>query len=481
MSSNLLDQAVNDEVLAMQLAYTSIVDFRRIYLPAPNERPPAWFHHKWDDILRNGKTHFAVEAFRESAKTQIVIRAHTLYRLMFPSEQYNFIVLIMANQTLASSRLKDISDEFLSHPKLSANLVEVKQKTEKVFHVVVKDLYGKPMEVRIEAHGKGSSIRGLAYGSGYRPNLIICDDLQDTADGMSETVTDKDHTWFLSDVMFLGQEARIFMIGNNLGESCLIERILKHPEYYGFETMRIPIVENGQTNWPDKYTMEFIDQERENFTLLGQMDVWYRERMCEALSPDSQLFKEEYFKYFDWGTLKLNDLNIFTTVDLAISQKKTADYTSVCTVGVNSSNNWFVLDIDYGRYDPTQQIEAIFKAVSKWHPQKLGIEKVAYQASLCHFLEKEMPARNLFFQITPLKAERKKEERIAALQPRFAAGAIWLPRNASFNKELKAQLLAFPKGIHDDLPDSLAYIEQIATNPIKRHHVIYQKRAAGSM
>lgn len=411
----------------------------------------------------------------------LVIRAHTMYRLVFPSEAYNFIVIIMANQTLASARLKDIIADYKSNPKLCANLVEVKKDNEKTFEAVVKDIYGKPINVRIDAYGKGSSVRGLLHGE-TRPKLIIIDDPQDLEDSNSEGVLEKDYNWFLSDIIFLGQKSRIFMIGNNLGESCLIERVIANKEYLGFDTQRLPILYEGESQWPSKYTLEFIDRERETFEKLGKIDTWYRERMCESISPDSQLFKEEYFKVFSWSDLKIPQLNIFITVDLAISQKKTADYTSIMVVGVNQDNHWFLLDCSYGRYDPTQTIEEIFRLVGKWNPQKVGVEKVAYQAAMSHFLEKEMPRRNMFFTIEQLRAARRKEERIAALQPRFAAGAIWRPTDAgAWWEEMKGELLAFPNGIHDDLIDSLAYVEQIAVSPVKRSTRNFHNSYAGSM
>jgi len=130
------------EAEALQLAYESIVDFRRIYLPSPDDCDPAPFHHEWSDILLHGKKHFAIEAFRESAKSVLVIRAHSLYRLVFPSTDYNFIVIIMANQTLASARLKDLADEYLTNPKLCSNLVKVVKNNDKTFEVVVKDIRG---------------------------------------------------------------------------------------------------------------------------------------------------------------------------------------------------------------------------------------------------------------------------------------------------------------------------------------------------
>ncbi|MBQ7215302.1 MAG: phage terminase large subunit, partial [Synergistaceae bacterium] len=191
---------------------------------------------------------------------------------------------------------------------------------------------------------------------------------------------------------------------------------------------------------------------------------WYRERMCQCISPDSQKFKREYFRYYD-KTPNLNELNVYTAVDLAISQKVNADYSAIVTVGVKTGGYWFVLDVEYGRYDPSTTMDAIFSAVQKWRPLSVGIEAVAYQSALSHFLEKEMPKRGIFFRIQPLKAEKKKELRIDAIQPRFAVGTIWFKRNAAWLDKIEGELLAYPHGAHDDVIDALAYMEQMAAEP----------------
>ena len=152
-------------------------------------------------------------------------------------------------------------------------------------------------------------------------------------------------------------------------------------------------------------------------------------------------------------------------MDLAISQKVNADYSAIVTVGVNSGGYWFVLDVEYGRYDPSTTMDAIFSAVKRWRPLSVGIEAVAYQAALSHFLEKEMPKRGIFFRIQPLKAEKKKELRIDNIQPRFVVGTVWFKRNAAWVDKIESELLAYPHGAHDDVIDALAYIEQMATEP----------------
>ena len=49
----------------------------------------------------------------------------------------------------------------------------------------------------------------------------------------------------------------------------------------------MPILKDGKPTWEGKYTIEFVEEEREKYEKLGKIDIWYRERMCEAISPDS--------------------------------------------------------------------------------------------------------------------------------------------------------------------------------------------------
>lgn len=428
-----------------------LVTFRRLFLPAENDCMPAKFHYKWADILLNGKKNFAVEAFRESAKSSLVLRAFPIHILVYPKESLRYGMIIMATQRSASKKLREIADTYLNNPFFRLNLKEIKEQSERAFEVIVFDENNNEVNVRIEAYGCGSSVRGSNWKD-LRPQIIIIDDPQDIETANSDNMLDNDWEWFLSDIYFLSQHGRVFIIGNNLGAKCIIERIMEHKERLNFDAERVPVMDaNMIPAWPEYHPLDKILAEKENFREIGKLGIWFREKMCVAISPDSQMFKKDKFKYFNESERSADGLSRFITVDLAISQALTADFTSICTVSVNADNHWFIEDIDYGRYDPTETIDRIFDAVAKYRPQVVGIEKVAYQAALHHFLQKEMIRRNKFFIIEELKAERKKELRIQALQPRFNMGTIWFKEGADYLAELETELETFPRGLHDKL------------------------------
>lgn len=469
MAKKVIDEA-REIALNLYRGQASLVDFREAFFTAPGDVAPAPFHYEWSDLLLNGKRNMAVMGFRESAKSAYVIRAHTLYRLVYPSQQYSYCVFIMANSTKAEQKLDEIAREYMEHPTLSGNLVEVVRKAGGVFHVKVKNTGGNVIDVRIEAYGKGASIRGLVWKD-RRPGLVIIDDPQDKEDATSESVLEKDWNWFLSDVKFLGKHSRIFLIGNNLGEKCIIQRCVNSSDELGFDVATVPIMdEMEQPLWPDAWTSEEILQERADFAALGKLSIWYMERMCKAVAPETQRFNREDFRYYRPGEADTSRMAIYTTVDLAISKHSDADYTAICTVGVTHENHWFVLDLKYGRWNPSEILDEIFSTVSRWRPIVVGIEAEAYQAAMVHFLEKDMVHRNSFFIVQPLKTRGKRKElRIDMMQPRFKTNTVWFPRGAAFLPELEGELEAFTlqgtTGLHDDLIDALSYMEQLAQPP----------------
>ncbi|MBQ9433765.1 MAG: hypothetical protein IJU26_06065 [Synergistaceae bacterium] len=97
------EQELQSQIEAERRAMQSLIAFRDEYIPSDDDVKPAPFHEEWSNILLNGQENFAIEAFRESAKTQIVIRENLLHALTYPQPNRSYLVIIFANQTLAST------------------------------------------------------------------------------------------------------------------------------------------------------------------------------------------------------------------------------------------------------------------------------------------------------------------------------------------------------------------------------------------
>jgi hypothetical protein len=460
----------------IQIAQRNLVNFRKtVLVTSEDECLPAPFHFEWSELLLKGKTNEAIEAFRESAKTQYVLRAFPQYCLMFPNTDTDYIVLIKKNTTLAENKLKEIEQEYESNPALQANCKKIIEKSGKVFSVDVKKPGGGKINVRIEAYGKGSAIRGLA-NLDRRPKIVICDDLQDSDDAMSDTIMENDWKWFLSDVKFLGQNTRIFMIGNNLGEKCILEQCERYANEVGFNFTRLPVWDKDQVpNWPDKYKKEDIQEEKEAFTRMGRIDVWLRERMCIAVGEETRTFHESDYRYFYSPKDKScpTDRNRCATLDPASSKNPESCYRAIVVNEIDVDNNWFIQDVRYGRWDSKELIDMMFEVVALWGIREFGIEKGQYKDVIEPFLYDEMKKRNVFFDVVPLEHGKlgSKLERIKMLQPRFKAHQIYFAQDAVWLPEMMTELAGVTKdaikSLYIDCVDALAMLMQMSNRPYR--------------
>ena len=199
--------------------------------------------------------------------------------------------------------------------------------------------------------------------------------------------------------------------------------------------------------------LEFVKQEFEaNFSSFG-----------------GTVFKEDMFVVEDrpsYGS------DIYMTVDPAgyedvkgIAQGKTKrlDETAISVVEVNE-DGWHVFDIITGRWNVRETAVRILRTAQKYKPRMVGIERGALKNALMPYLTDNMKRLNVFPYITELThGNQKKYARIVwALQGRMEQGRLSFQEGEYLNK-LFEQLLDFPNPLsHDDMIDSLAYIDQIA-------------------
>ncbi len=197
-----------------------------------------------------------------------------------------------------------------------------------------------------------------------------------------------------------------------------------------------------------------------------------QEFMASFEATGSEVFKEEWIRMSE-DEPSVGDYYI--AVDLAgfedvksisTGKSKNLDSTSIAVVKVNE-DGWWVADIIHGRWDLNETANKIFNAVAKYEPISVGIEKgIAKQAVMSPLMDLQK-RRQKFFRVEELThGNKKKTDRIIwALQGRFENGYIDLNKG-DWNSAFLDQLFQFPNPlVHDDLIDSLAYIDQLAKVP----------------
>ena len=144
-------------------------------------------------------------------------------------------------------------------------------------------------------------------------------------------------------------------------------------------------------------------------------------------------------------------------------KQKHLDNSAISIVKVNTEG-WWVKEIIAGRWDVFETAEKIFDAVAEHRPISVGIERgIAAQAVLSP-LSDMMRQRAKYFHIELLThGNQNKTARIIwSLQGRFENGQIKLNKG-DWNEQFLEELYLFPnEQVHDDLIDSLSYIDALA-------------------
>ena len=185
-----------------------------------------------------------------------------------------------------------------------------------------------------------------------------------------------------------------------------------------------------------------------------------------------EVFKEDWIRYAPepaYGSYVIAiDLAGFEDVSKnAGAAKKRLDESAISIVKVEDNGNWWIKDIIHGRWDIRETASRILMAVRDHQPIAVGIERGALKNAVQPYLNDLMRKNNVYCHITDLThGNKKKTDRVVwSLQGRFEHGRITLndKLDKSDWKEFIDQFLMFPTaGVHDDLIDSLSYVDQLS-------------------
>ena len=217
------------------------------------------------------------------------------------------------------------------------------------------------------------------------------------------------------------------------------------------------------------YNNETLDDEEIDLAKKSMSSFAFRQEFMASFEAlGSEIFKEEWIR-FEEEEPEIGDYYIaidlagFTDPSSTSKKNKRLDNTAISVVKVNE-NGWWIREIIYGRWTLEETASTIFKAVKKYRPTAVGIERGIAKQAVMSPLTDMMKRHSRFFRIEELThGNQKKIDRIVwALQGRFENGLITLNKG-DWNHRFLDELFQFPNHlVHDDLIDSLAYIDQLA-------------------
>lgn len=201
----------------------------------------------------------------------------------------------------------------------------------------------------------------------------------------------------------------------------------------------------GEALWTAKYDLEALEE----IKILEGYRGWGALYQQDPVVEEGAEFRKEWFKR--WTELP-KGVRYITTVDLAISQKTSADDSVVMTVATDGHDNIYVVEYKNWKANPSDVIDEIYRQHELYNSY-VGVESVGYQQSIFHYLRLAGQKRGKYLHIEEIRTNSNKESKIRGLIPFYSNGMIY---HANGMQELEEQLVRFPSGKHDDIIDALA-------------------------
>ncbi len=406
-----------------------------------------------------------IVAFRGSGKSTVCTLSYPLWAIL-GSQQKKFIVILSQTQQQARQHLKNIKKELEQNKLLRNDLGPFKEETDEWGGL---SLAIPRYNARIMAASSEQSIRGSRYLQ-YRPDVIIADDVEDLQSVRTQEARNKTYDWLKGDVLPSGApDTKVIVVGNLLHEDSLLRRL--RDEIYN-NTLQgayreYPIVGKDETLlWPGKFpAAETVEIERKK---LANDIAWQREFLLQIVPPEDQVVQRQWIKYYDQLPDNCNIIWLKIAVDLAISQKASADYTAMAAGSFyyGASNNPILYIHPFPineRLDfPTalEKIKQLADDLGGKSRVEILVEEVAYQQAFTQQLKRD------WYKATGVKVSTDKRSRLALVSHLIKNGNILFPKVGA--ELLISQITGFGIEKHDDLMDAFVMLATNAMNTTKR-------------
>ena len=438
--------------------------------------PP--FHKECWDLCCSDEKFVAIAAPRGHAKSTAVTLGYGLATLLF--RQRKFMLLVSDTESQSALFLGTFKQELQDNNELidlfgikRNEAGQVKFIKDSETDIIVECTDGH--RFRIIAKGAEQKLRGLIW-NGSRPDIIMCDDMENDELVMNKERRDKMRRWFKGALLPCRSDGGVVrIVGTILHMDSLLERLMpsesdKTTQRVGLKTFstkkamwkavkyRAHNEDFTELLWPAKKSATEFRLLYEEAVKDGTTDIYSQEYLNHPLDESISFFKKQDFLRISEEESKYK-LHYYITADLAISESEKADYSVFIVAGVDENKVIHIKDIIRERLDGRDIVDTLLSLQRVWSPEAVGIEEMQVSKAIGPFLREEMIKTNTFLSLIPLKHYGKdKVARSRSIQARMRAHGVRFNKDGDWYPIFENECLTFPRGKHDDQVDAFAYL-----------------------
>jgi predicted phage terminase large subunit-like protein len=425
-----------------------------------NPKPIPDFHKEMWELCCSDHQKVAIAAPREHAKSTAITHAYVLSEVLFRIKE--FALLVSDTEGQAAEFLGDIRKELVENEALRKTFGVKRLLKDTEANIICQMADGH--RFRIIAKGSEQKVRGLKW-RGKRPDLIVCDDLENDEIVMNPERREKFRKWFMKALIPCGSDTcHVRVVGTILHLDSMLQRLINNRNWKSlFYEAHNP--DFSKILWPEKFPKERLLAIRQDFIDEGDSEGYAQEYLNRPVEVANAFFNKDYFYDFERDKNDnplLPNLEYYAAADFAISEKEKADYTVILVAGMSPEGILYVVDAKRGRWDSDKIIEELIATQKHWKPNVFTFETEKIDKAIGPFLEREMMRQGVYLNIHKETPSKSKILRGRSIQGMHKSGAIRYNKLASWYPDFESELLMVadsgPRGKNDDYFDTFSYL-----------------------
>lgn len=410
---------------------------------------------------RQAANKLCIKAYRGAAKTTLISRLFVLWLILRGDKRYT--VIISSTLDLAKETIDLLKTELEDNANLT---LDFDIKIGSVWSAEELVFSKEGVLCKIKSFGAGKKIRGTNFLS-MRPDLIICDDIENDENIESKTQRDKLYSWFNKAILKLPSRLNpfynIIVVGTTLHYDSLLQRLDKRDDFKSFNfplVIEFPqnldeILQGADFNGVNLKNMRLDDESIDKKEVLSDLCQDRASFFSEFQNLPLDKENAPLAHYATFSELPRSIDSLFIGIDPSLGKAK-GDYFALSQLYYTKATKQIYASAQGFKISPDKMLDkivALYLRVSKLCASiTIATEEVAFQEFFKTQLKAKFQALGLFVPIVGIKNTANKAVRLDALAPLLKDESILIDENAAL---LREELDSYPKAAHDDLLDSI--------------------------